>query len=104
MGSLAMMGIALSGPARLIAILAAGRRVDHLEFFASRHVVSLVSYGIDDGAAGALLGLVDQKLQFQLAAGPLRPLTSELLATVELVLSGIGKDRDRPHRCWRACQ
>jgi hypothetical protein len=32
----------------------------------------------------------------------MRPLTGELLATVELVFSGIDKDRDRSHHCWRA--
>src|SRR5262245_53596363 len=78
-----------------VAILGAGRCVDHLKLFASRHIVSLVSDDIDDGPARALLGLVHQQLQFQLAVRPRRPLTNELLAIVVLVFSGIDKDRHR---------
>ena len=47
----------LSGPARRIAILGAGRRIDHLELLAGQHIVTLVSDDVDDGAAGALVGL-----------------------------------------------
>ena len=47
-----------SGPARRSAILGAGRRVDHLELLAGQHIVTLVSDDVDDGAAGALVGLV----------------------------------------------
>ena len=93
-----------SGPARRSAILGAGRRVDHLELLAGQHIVTLVSDDVDDGAAGALVGLVHQQLHFKLAAPPIRSLSSDLLAGMVLIFSGIGEDRNWTHRRRRACR
>src|SRR5262249_27873804 len=79
---------------RSAAFLDVGACFDHLEIFLGRDVVSLVGDRADESAAGALLGLVHQQLEFPHPRLSSRSLGGELLAVKELKLTGVGKTSD----------
>ena len=68
---------------------------DHIDLFARGDVIGLVGDDVHERAAGAVLGLVHEQLQFLRARGKSTALRKKPLATQELELAGIGEDRKR---------